>query len=211
MMIMPSNNTSGLTHYFAGLCKENPDKYKYKIGLLISPDGWRKPPYYMPYALDNGCFTGWKPKEFMGMLYKARTIKNKPLWVVVPDVVGDAEATLNLWHEWKTRVQSFGFPLAFACQDGIEPKDVPLDAECAFIGGTTDWKIKNAHRFKGVCNLLHIGRVNSLVRLKWAHRIGADSIDGTGWLKGRDKKYYDFIKLFEGDPQLEFKFMWKNF
>ncbi|MCP4552491.1 MAG: hypothetical protein GY834_10730 [Bacteroidetes bacterium] len=197
MMIMPSNNTSGLVHYFAGICRENPMKYKYKIGLLMSPKGWRNPPFYMPYALDNGCFTKWEPVKFNNMLCKIKAF-HKPLWCVVPDVVGNAEATIRQWHKWKDKVESFGVKLAFACQDGMEPQDVPKDADCCFIGGTTEWKLKNAHKFKGVCKLLHIGRVNTLRRLKWMEHIGADSVDGTGWLRARGKQYYDFINLFEG-------------
>lgn len=176
MMIMPGNNTTSLVHYYAG-------KYPGKIGLLISPDGWRKPPFYMPYALDNGCFIKWEPDKFIKILMRARTL-HKPMWIVVPDVVGDAENTLKQWHEWSTKIMSFGYPLAFACQDGMEPQDVPKEAYCCFIGGTTGWKLKNAHRFKNVSQWLHIGRVSTYSRLRWAERIGADSVDGTGYFRG---------------------------
>ena len=112
-----------------------------------------------------------------------------------PDVVGDAEATLKQWHVWKDNIP---YPLAFACQDGMEPQDVPREAVCCFIGGTTDWKLTNAHRFKGIRPLLHIGRVNGSIRMNWAKDIGADSVDGTGYFRGRNKNYSDFIEWFEG-------------
>ena len=94
------------------------------------------------------------------------------------------------------------FPLAFACQDGLEPQDVPKQAFACFIGGSTEWKLNNAHKFKGVRPYLHIGRVSTKNRIIWAEQIGADSIDGTGFFRGRGKQYYDFIEYFEGSRQL---------
>jgi len=191
MMIMPGNNLSGLCHYIAG-------KYPGRIGMLNTPFSFKKPPFYMPYAIDNGCFTRWEPDKFRAILCRAK-LCHKPLWVVCPDVVGDAEATIKLWHEWHDKIQ---YPLAFACQDGMEPQDVPTKAICCFIGGTTDWKLNNAHRFKDVCQLLHIARVSTLGRLKWAAEICADSVDGTGFFRGRGKQYVDFVEWFEGEKQL---------
>lgn len=198
MMIMPTNNTSGIVHYLAG-------KYPGKMGLLMSPNGWRRPPWYMPYALDNGSFIKWEPEIFQKMLLKNR-VHHKPLWVVVPDVVGDAKATMEMWHQWKDAVSSFGYPLAFAAQDGMEPQDVPKEAYCCFVGGTTEWKLENAHKFKGTCEWLHIGRVSTGARLRWAEKLGADSCDGTGWFRAgvhnsNNKQCVDLIEYFEGSPQ----------
>ena len=50
--------------------------------------------------------------------------------------------------------------------------------------------------------LLHIGRVTTLGRLKWAEQIGADSVDGSGFFRGRGKQYNDFIEWFLGRKQL---------
>lgn len=174
---MPANNGSGIVHYLAGKCPGS-------VGWCMSPDGWKKPPFYMPYALDNGAFTGFDPDAFLNLLEKAKKV-HPPMWVAVPDVVGDAEATMRMWHEWHQRVD---FPLAFVAQDGMEPQDVPREAICCFIGGTTKWKLESARRFKGVCRLLHIGRVNTEKRLRWAREIGADSIDGTGFFRSQPQK-----------------------
>ncbi len=193
MMIMPGNNQSAICHYLSG-------KYPGKIGLLFSPDGWRTPPFYMPYAIDNGAFINWDEDNFFFTLRKAKMLKRDPLWVVCPDVVGDAEKTIEQWHKYSKKID---FPLAFACQDGMEPQDVPQEAFCCFIGGSTDFKLNHADKFKGIAPWLHVGRVNSLSRMEWAKNIGADSIDGTGFFRARDKKYYDFIRWFEGDPQLK--------
>jgi len=195
MMIMPGNNQSAICHYFAG-------KYPGRIGLLFSPDGWRKPPFYMPYAIDNGCFIKWERDKFFFTLRKAKIYKRDPLWACVPDALKDAETTFRRWKKYNKDVSGYGFKLAFVVQDGMEPQDVP-NTHCCFVGGSKEWKKENAHKFKGVAPWLHIGRVNSLSRMEWAKRIGADSVDGNGFFRARDKKYYDFIRWFEGDPQLK--------
>jgi hypothetical protein len=193
---MPSNNTSGIVHYFAGA-------YPGKVGLLISPDGWRVPPWYMPYALDNGAFgafmstSPWNEKAYYQMLSRANFC-HRPMWVIVPDVVADADATLKSWHRHKDRVFTLGYKLAFAVQDGMEPNDVPQEAHCCFVGGSTEWKLASAHKFKGVCEWLHIGRVNTPDRLGWAKSIGADSVDGTGFFRGNNYQTRAFIEHFVG-------------
>ena len=189
------NPTNCFVHHWAG-------KYPGKIGALYSPSYWSKPRFYFPYVLDNGCYTNWQPQEWVMMLYKAWKCHH-PLWAVVPDVVGDAAATMEMWHEWFPIVGAYGFNLAFVAQDGLEPKDVPKNAVACFIGGTTEWKLENAHRFKGVCSWLHVGRVNTIDRLLWAEEIGADSIDGTGWFRGsvnnpKNKQFKDLFRYLEG-------------
>lgn len=194
MMIMPSNNTSGLVHWLAGV-------YPGSVGLLISPAGWRTPPHYMPYALDNGAFTGFDPIAFKTMLSRATFLRNKPIWVAVPDMVADAAATLALWHRWWKKIP---FQRAFVAQDGHEPQDVPKEADAVFVGGTTQWKLNCAHKFKGVTPWLHIGRVNSISRIEWAVEIGADSIDGTGWFR-KNRRKLDLLEFITGLGQQKIK------
>ena len=190
---MPSNNTSSICHYFAG-------KYPGKIGILNTPNSYKKPPFYMPYALDNGCFTKWEKEKFFFMLRKVSLLREQPIFVCVPDVVADAEETNRKWFKYNNKIN---FNKAFVAQDGHEPQDIPKKAYAVFVGGSTDWKLNNAHKFKGVSQWLHIGRVNTGIRLRWAERIGADSVDGTGFFKGRGKQYFDFIEFFEGGRQIE--------
>ena len=190
---MPANNSSGIVHFYAG-------RYPGKIGWLLSPFSWKNPPSYLPYAIDNGAFTRWEPENFMKALRKS-TRFHRPLWIIVPDVVGDAEATLRKWHFWSRRVAPFA-PLAFAAQDGMEPSDVPPEAFCVFIGGSTKFK-GQAERFKGVSPWLHVGRVNGASRVRWAEMIGADSIDGTGFFQGAtaDSSKAAFHDNFNGSVQ----------
>lgn len=193
MRLLVAANSNFILHYFAG-------KYPDKIGTIYSPSYWGIPKvmYYMTYALDNGCYTKWEPELYFEMLEDSKNY-HAPLWVTVPDVVGDYKATLDLWEEYKEQIKKYKYNLAFVCQDGCNPEDVPEDAHCCFIGGTTDWKLNNAHRFKGVRELFHIGRVNTKNRLDWAESLGADSVDGSGWLRAKGKQYKDFINYFENN------------
>lgn len=169
--------------------------------MMNTPQSFKAPPEYMPWALDNGAFTNWDEDKFRWALMRA-THFHSPLWVAVPDKVSNPEETLRLWHEWNSQID---FPLAFVCQDGHEPQDVPSNAFCCFIGGSTEWKLNNAHKFKGVRKLLHIGRVTTLGRLQWARAIGADSVDGSGFFRGRGKQYNDLKEWFLGRKQEDFK------
>lgn len=188
---MPANNTGFITGYLYG-------KYPKKIGLLISPEGWRIPQFKMQYALDNGCFKKWDKNSFFLMLKRAKMI-HPPLWVCVPDAVADAETTFRRWKKYNSLID---FKKAFVVQDGMEPQDVPNKAYAVFVGGSTEWKLNNAHKFKSD-KWLHIGRVNSEERVLWAESIGANSVDGTGWLRANDKKKQFFIEYFEGRKQMQ--------
>lgn len=208
---MPSNNGGIQVGYMAG-------KYPNKIGWLLSPDGWQKPPSWMPYAIDNGAYPAWannKPwdeDKFLNHLEKTKTAPHKPLWIVVPDVVTDREATIEKWNPWSKQIRDilFKVPLAFAVQDGMTKSDVPEDAEVIFVGGSTEWKWKNLYEWTKNFKRVHVGRVNS-ERLLWmAHEAGAESCDGTGWVRGGEERLEELHRYLQqstgGDnrPQLQF-------
>jgi hypothetical protein len=211
MIVMPSNNGGIQVGYMAG-------KYPNKIGWLLSPDGWQKPPSWMPYAIDNGAYPAWannKPwdeDKFLNHLEKTKTAPHKPLWIVVPDVVTDREATIEKWNPWSKQIRDilFKVPLAFAVQDGMTKSDVPEDAEVIFVGGSTEWKWKNLYEWTKNFKRVHVGRVNS-ERLLWmAHEAGAESCDGTGWVRGGEERLEELHRYLQqstgGDnrPQLQF-------
>ena len=188
MIVMPSNNGGIQVGYMAG-------KYPNKIGWLLSPDGWQKPPSWMPYAIDNGAYgayvnkTTWDEKGFRDHLEKTKCA-HKPLWVVVPDVVTDAEATIIRWHEWNPQIKKIipNVPLAFAVQDGMNPSHVPSGVDVIFVGGSTEWKWKNLRSWTENFPRVHVGRVNSERMLWMAHDAGAESCDGTGWMRGGEER-----------------------
>ena len=189
---MPSNNT-GIT------VKKLFQKYPDNLALLLNPSALRPHHFKYRYAIDNAAFKQFNESKYFKMLDKSREYK-KPIFVVVPDVVGCHDRTLALWHYYYLRIKQYRYPMAFVAQDGCTPETVPDKADWVFIGGNDPWKMETAHRFIG-SRPVHIGRVNGIKRLKECERIGATSIDGTGWMLARDKKFYDLMEWFEGGKQ----------
>lgn len=151
------------------------------IGLMSSPNisydttGWI-------WAADNGCFSdNWDATKWGRWLDRTAGA----LFATVPDVVGDADATLRKWGQWSGRVVEAGHLPAYVIQDGQENVPVPWDdIKCLFIGGTTDFKLSpTAMRLTAEARdrglWVHMGRVNSLKRLRIAAEWGCNSADGT--------------------------------
>jgi hypothetical protein len=135
------------------------------------------------FAVDNGAFSQLEIKGFLSLLKRLEPEKHLCRWVAVPDIVGSARRTLEVWSRWKDRIN---YPLAFVCQDGQENFDLPWD-ECSaiFIGGTTEWKMSNhvVHIIKTAKALekwIHVGRVNTPGRFEYFEELEVDSLDGTG-------------------------------
>lgn len=186
MIIMPGNNRGAWFGYLAG-------KYPGRMGSLISPGDWKSPVSFAPYALDNGAFVGFNEQKFLALVEKAKRT-TPPIWIVVPDVVGDKAATLNLWNHWEPRLRPTGWPLAMAMQDGMTPND--FRGDIAFIGGTTKWKWRNLRMWSDVPRF-HVGRVNTERHLWQAHEAGAESCDGTGWFRAGDERLPSLMRYLE--------------
>ncbi len=148
----------------------------------------------MPYALDNGAFPAftkgeaWDPIAYRELLEWAAATCQPPLWALVPDVVGNAAATIARWHEERGGVAAYGWPLAFAVQDGMTPADVPEGAAVIFVGGSTEWKWSTVSMWCRQFPRVHVGRVNTYRWLRVCEDAGAESCDGTGWFRGDQKQ-----------------------
>lgn len=135
------------------------------------------------YAIDNGAFATFELKGFLSLLERQSPERDLCRWVAVPDVVGSARRTLEVFHRWKKRI---GFPLAFVAQDGQENLEIPwYDCSAIFIGGSTEWKMSShaVHIIKAAQAMekwVHVGRVNTPGRFEYFENLGVDSIDGTG-------------------------------
>lgn len=142
------------------------------------------------WALDNGCFSNrWSERRWLRMLERHAETPDC-LFAVVPDVVADAAATDDLWARWAPIVREHGYRPAYVLQNGC--RRVPKDADAVFTGGTTEWKLGgDARRLvegaKATGKWCHMGRVNSLRRLRLAAQDGYDSVDGTFLAYGPDK------------------------
>lgn len=136
------------------------------------------------WAADNDAFSGFDPGRYMTML---DALEGTPgcLFVVAPDVVGDAEATFTLYLKWAGEILGRNLPLGFVGQDGATVADVPWNGISAlFVGGSTEWKLGDAaavlvKEAKDRGKWVHMGRVNSWRRLEYAKSLGVDSVDGT--------------------------------
>ena len=118
------------------------------------------------FAVDNECFTqGFREVKFFGFLRKLEPYRENNLFVTVPDVVGDAVATRDMWDKWSRDSRFDGWRLAFVAQDGQENYKIPDGAGALFIGGSTYWK-ESHHAMKVIQEaqrrglLVHIGRIN---------------------------------------------------
>lgn len=156
----------------------------------------------LPWAIDNGAFSGLDESAFRSLLTKS---VGRPgcLFVAVPDVVGNARATLDYFRVWSGEVRASGHPLAFVGQDGAEELEIPWDEFGAwFIGGTTTWKLSRASanlaaEAKRRGKWVHMGRVNSLRRIRTAYDFGCDSVDGTSMSMFGDRYIPKFCRWIE--------------
>lgn len=196
MMVMVTNSSSMLTGYLAG-------KYEGRIGWLLSPDGWRNPHSWLPYAFDNGAFplfASGKPFDesaFYSHCDRINGRTHRPKWIAVPDVVGNREQTLKEWNKHSPRVSQYKCPLAFVVQDGMTPDDVPKDADVVFVGGTDDWKMRSVPMFTGAFSRVHVGRINGEKGLWECHAAGAESCDGTGWMRCGEERASGLLRYLE--------------
>ena len=163
---------------------ENPED----MGVFITPGMGNKVLPDVKWAGDNECFT--LGKNFDGEKF-VKWLVDKPvencLFISAPDVVGDPVETLKRSVEWLPAIRNLGFPVAFIGQDGIENllDSVPWDSfDAWFTGGSTEWKLSEdaavaSREAKRRGKWLHMGRVNSLKRMRYAKSLGYDSVDGT--------------------------------
>lgn len=156
------------------------------LGHLLSPNAANDPrKFHLPWAADNSAFSCFSRDKFLRMLDSMAWLS--PLWVVAPDVVGDAQRTIDLFGVWREEIVGRGFPIAFVAQDGLTMEmlsELWAQIDCLFIGGSTEFKLSCAsvefiREAQNKGKLVHVGRVNSLERIRWAHVAGADSVDGS--------------------------------
>lgn len=162
------------------------------IGLLRTPATGYSVANVKVWALDNGAFTDQYPghEDYLRLLDRLSPHKDRCLFVALPDVVGDARATLQKSHEIWHQVRERGWPVALVLQDGMQDQHVrsfiPWDAlDWVFVGGSDEFKLGPGARSlcaearaRGV--KIHVGRVNSLKRFAYARdALCADSADGT--------------------------------
>ena len=100
-----------------------------------------------PWGGDCGAFTGvFDEKAYFDWLNKMRIFQPTCLFVVIPDVIYQAAATLALFRIYAERVRKMGFPIALVAQNGLIPYQ-----EGVFYDDTadyTDWCFDNGIDFE---------------------------------------------------------------
>ena len=158
-------------------------------------------------CLDNAAYSNWCADAYQKMLHRWSDAPIPVEWVTLPDVVGGARETQCLFEEWCHQIS---LPRAFVAQDGSEDLELPWDHfHCLFIGGTTDWKLSRAaedvaREAKHRCKTLHMGRVNSQKRLRYAYQLGCDSVDGTGYSKYNKKELLKALEYVDALHRQQF-------
>jgi hypothetical protein len=156
-----------------------------EVGQLLTPlTSYRLRNPAAKWAGDNGGFKRVDGPGLLRLLEREADHRATCLFIAVPDVIGSARRTLEVFDHWKERLA--GWPLALVCQDGQEDLPIPWDEiDAVFIGGSTKWKLSEhvGHIIRAANALdkwAHVGRVNDPARFLHFEEMGADSCDGTG-------------------------------
>lgn len=159
------------------------------FGCITTPAQPNRVPHGAWWCADNGCFGQGYPGDVGWYTWlwqlRERADMDKCLFATAPDVVGDAKATIERSAPWLPLIRELGYPAAYVLQDGHEAFSPPwADFDAAFVGGSTEFKMGGVARAlvleaKTRGKWVHMGRVNSLLRLTYATVLGCDSVDGT--------------------------------
>lgn len=157
------------------------------LGVLITPKAGNRAHWWLKdtlWAIDNGAFSGFDREAFLRLLHRC-SVNKSCLFVAAPDCVGDAIKTRTMFDEWHEPITDMGFPVAYVLQDGQRSQDMPWnDCQAVFVGGSTEYKLgRDAVRLireaKERGKWVHMGRVNTMRRVRFAITAGVDSIDGS--------------------------------
>ena len=148
----------------------------------------------MPYALDNGAWTAFQRGEAFDVAAFERALElmgERADFVVVPDIVAGGVRSLEFSLRWLCRLRDFPSPMALAVQDGMRLEDVAPwlgagrdRAQVIFVGGSTEWKLATMSQWADLARQrgvsCHVGRVNTMRRVRYCVGAGAHSFDGSG-------------------------------
>jgi hypothetical protein len=159
------------------------------------------------YALDNGAFGDHFDGElWVATLDEALTeMPTEPDFVVLPDVPGDARATIDLHREWlydrPLPLRSGEIMRYWVIQPGL-PIKIQFEAiegcQGVFVGGSKRWL--RAHGDQIVAEAqerdlrTHVGNPSGADGLVWAYETGFDSCDTTTVFQNQYWHYLDRLE-----------------
>lgn len=156
--------------------------------LMVSAKGVHRHEGFK-YALDNGAWHSFQnklPFDAKAFLEAYSKLGEGADFVVLPDIVAGGERSLDYSLEWREYLGTPICPQLLAVQDGMIPSRLwPLLGRQLgiFLGGTTEWKegtmIEWGKTAKLTRSYFHVGRVNTVRRIRLCHAVRADSFDGS--------------------------------
>lgn len=158
------------------------------VGQLLTPLTGRKnfrPA--QPFGIDNGCFATFEKERYFSLLKRELPNRDYCKFVCLPDVVGSARRTLELFERYRFEPLILKYPLALVIQNGQEDLPVEWDLiDAIFIGGDDSFKQSFAAKTiiqcaKRLGKWVHVGRINGVPRWNYFEHLEVDSCDGTGF------------------------------
>lgn len=183
-----------------------------QIGMIVTPQQGNALPDGVDWCGDNGCgpVKGGAPgagypgdAAYLAGLARHTHAAGWCWFVTAPDVLYDAAATVARSAPLLPKIRALGYPAALVAQDGAENITLPwADFDVLFIGGGT-WKLSPAAAALAQEALargkrVHMGRVSSLKRIRYADHIGCASADGT-YLRYAPDKLLPNVLLWRRD------------
>lgn len=178
------------------------------IGCIVTPKQGQIPDDVEMIA-DNGCFGKGYPGDDRWIKWLATLPMERVRFATAPDVVGDPVATLKRSLPWLDEIRELDGSPALVAQDGLETMPVPwAEFDALFIGGSTAWKLGTGalrlmREAKERGKWVHMGRVNSRRRFRYAWHAGCDSVDGTFLTYGPRRNLPELIGWIREINQLQ--------
>lgn len=183
------------------------------LGQIVTPSAGNRLEPGVQWIADNAVFGDKYPgdREYLDWLAGFADQAGGCRFAVAPDVVCDHEATYERSAPMLAPIRRVVGRVGYVAQNGATPENLPWGVfDALFLGGDTAWKLGGearalvgAARDRGVWT--HMGRVNSLVRLRYAKAIGCDSADGTYLAFGPDRnlpRLLGWLRLVNDQPPL---------
>src|SRR5215211_5688048 len=203
--------------YLSGVIRPELIGCRSDLGVIVTPHMGNKVDLTQTkWGGDNGMFARpelFDEAEYLSWIESRRYTSATCLFITAPDVVGNAASTWTLTAPILPRIRALGFPASLVAQDGFDASAVDWSAfDVLFLGGSTEWKLSHHARdavseAKRHGKRTHMGRVNSLLRLRTAALWGCDTADGTFLAFGPDKNTPRLLKWLDAlkrEPVLNF-------
>jgi hypothetical protein len=166
------------------------------LGQIVTPAAGNRLEPGVRWVADNGVFGGTYPGDdaYLAWLGKQAIATDAACdFAVAPDVVCDAAATYKRSMPMLARIRAVVGHVAYVGQNGATIGSLPWGLfDVLFLGGDDTWKLGADGRAltaeaNGRGMPVHMGRVNSHRRLRYAAAIGCASVDGTYLAFGPDR------------------------